>query len=181
MYVLSKHSVPGRLVTGKEPTTTALPPRPAQPTACPGKEMVSVSPPRPTKVAPISQTCERKAIVEAIAVVSCPEGFEDMGEACTKESTFPTVSLCLSNGSSEGACPPTVRRVPKVIQCTNGKQPVNEKCVEIETTAPESLCAEGFKDTGSGCTARVKSGGLECRPGLTLVKDKCIGKSVRPR
>lgn len=167
---------------GKEHGTalpTSLPT--VAPTACPKKELVSVSPPRPTRITPLTQTCAKKIVVEALAIISCPEGFEDFGDACVKQTTNPPVTLCLSNGSTEGACPPFIRRVPKLPQCSNGKPLVGNKCLEVESAPAQNICADGFKDTGNGCTARVKSGGLECRPGLSLVGEKCIGKSIRPR
>lgn len=178
----TKNSVPGKLVEEEQPIAVATPaPVPAPKVGCPKKEMVSVSAPRPTKVGVASQTCEKKVQVDAVAIVSCPEDFEDMGEECVREVTTPPNTLCLSNGSTTGACPPFVRRVPKYPQCPDGGNPnAFGKCIQIENAAAEHLCAEGFKDTGNGCTANVKSGGLECRPGLTLVGEKCVGKSVRP-
>lgn len=150
------------------------------PTACPKKELVSVTPPRPTKIAPVSQTCAKQVVVDAEAVVRCPEGFEDFGDSCVKQTTTPPTTLCLSNGSTEGACPPVVRRVPKIAECPSGERTPDDRCLEIAYAPADNVCAEKFTDTGSGCTAVIKSGGLECRPGLSLVGKQCIGKSVRP-
>lgn len=177
----TKHSVTGVLVTGKdEPTTTPTPVMVSVAKPCPSKEMVSVSPPRPTMVSPISQMCAKKVVVDAVAIVSCPAGFEDFGESCVKETVAPPMNVCMTNGSMEGACPPLIKRVPKFPKCANGTPAAGDMCLTTTTAPAENVCAEGFTDTGNGCTAMVKSGGLECPPGLQLLNGKCRGKSVRP-
>lgn len=151
-FVYSKHSVEGTLVEGKEqPMPPPPPPQPikVQPTACPTKELVSVSPPVPSRVSVASQTCEKKVMVDALAIVSCPEGFEDVGEICLKETTISPKHLCLSNGATEGVCPPVIQKHPKVVQCSNGEKPVDGKCINVQSAPAENLCAEGFKDTGA--------------------------------
>lgn len=177
----TKNSVSGKLVTEDSKPPASPSPHKKEPTECPKqKELVSVSPPHASKVSPISQTCARKVPVDAIAIISCPDDFQDLGEDCVKETTSPPTNLCLSNGSTEGNCPPTIKRVPKVIRCSDGKSPVDGACIHTETTPEDKFCAEGYEEYKDSCIKFIKSSDYECPPGLKLNGDKCIGTSVRP-
>lgn len=62
-------------------------------------------------------------------------------------------------------------------KCRNHRQVV---LFQTTVVSPLNVCASGWKDTGTGCLGQLeKVPDVECRPGLTLVDDQCVGQLVR--
>lgn len=145
------------------------------------KEMVVVTAPRPTKVGVASQLCEKKIQTDALAIVSCPEGFTDIGGACSLEEVSAPVNVCVATGSTDGDCPSVSKFAPKYARCPTGSQKEKDRCVQTTVVPSLKVCAEGWTDSGEGCFGHLDiKPGLECRPGLTLVDSACVGQLVRP-
>lgn len=146
------------------------------------KDLVAVTPPHAFKIGLATQTCTKKIQVEALALVSCPDGYFDDGTACVKEIITEPFYSCPGGGAAvDGICVGPVTRIPKIQKCADGTAPVNGQCLIIDTLPGHRSCGAGFTDVGTGCFGLVSTGeGLECPEGLALIGDRCVGQIVRP-
>ncbi|XP_055388564.1 uncharacterized protein LOC129617261 [Condylostylus longicornis] len=141
-----------------------------------------VTPPQTVKVGVASQLCEKKIRVEPIVLLSCPEGFVEIeDEQCWREEVTAPVKVCASKeGKDELDCPPTTRSSKKVAKCPIGTDREKERCFQTTIVPLVNVCPHGWTDSGEGCIGSVETPGVECRPGLRLVGEKCVGELVRP-
>lgn len=142
----------------------------------PSKAMVVASPPVVAPPAPsvsvIGQQCSRRDYAPPVIESSCPEGFVQSADSCTKVSRFEKTRKC-ANGAPIQSCF-DVKTISPIVDCAKGVL-VGEVCQFKETIDRINACPAGSTMTGNGDCAATTMARAVCPSQTALQNGSCVG------